>query len=190
MYLKLIITFGLITLINCKYLLVDVDDHKSAITPTNENDNILARCDFPPCYPPPRNYVNPKSRIFPLITCTYKCGGNWLPLDSNWLYKTRSINQKFDGAKGKKLLPMTQNDRRDSSRKAPTCITEQSSCSWQLNCCDGLFCNNGKCHKRNEFRNDDCSKMKCGETCIVEGDMVGMCNAKKECSFEYDNLRC
>ena len=171
------------TLINSKYLLVDVDDHTSSITPTNENDNISARCDFPPCYPPPRNYVNPKSRILPFFTCTGVCPGNWS-------YKKVVNTLKSDGAKGKKLLPMTQNFRRDSSRTVPSCITEQSSCSWQLHCCDGLFCNNGKCHKRNEFRNDDCSKMKCGENCIVEGDMVGMCNATKECSFEYDNLGC
>ena len=35
-----------------------------------------------------------------------------------------------------------------------------------------------------------CEDKHCGSTCIVEGDMAGMCNAKKECSFDYDNLGC
>ena len=226
MYLSLIFGFGLIILINGKYLLVDVDVHKNAVLPTNENNNILARCDFPPCYPPPRNNLNqklgcdfppchppPRNNLnqklgcdfppcyppprndlnqklgcIPCLTCPGIC-------TKNWVHKTRAYDQKFDDAKGEKILPKAQNNRLDFSPKDPSCITEQSSCEIMndiMACCDGLFCKNGKCHKGNGFdhMNDDCSKMKCGENCIVEGDMVGMCNAKQECSFEYHNLGC
>ena len=259
MYLSLIFGFGLIIIINGKYLLVDIDVHKNAVLPTNENDNILARCDYPPCYPPPRKNLNqklgcdfppcyppPRNNLNQKLGCDfppcYPPPRNNLnqkldfdfppcypPPRNNINQKlecdfppcyppprkehkrrmdcipcltcpgictrslgARAIEQKFNNTEVKKILPTPKNDRFGSRSKVPSCITEQSSCSWNyaMECCDGLFCNNGKCSKRNEFRDDDCSKMKCGENCIVEGDMVGMCNAKQECSFDYDNLGC
>jgi len=35
-----------------------------------------------------------------------------------------------------------------------------------------------------------CSGHKCGDTCIVGGDMAGICDAVGACSFDYDNIRC
>ena len=37
---------------------------------------------------------------------------------------------------------------------------------------------------------DPCSGKACGDTCIVQGDMAGMCDATGACSFDYGNLGC
>ena len=41
-----------------------------------------------------------------------------------------------------------------------------------------------------EQSGDPCSSKACGDTCIVQGDMAGLCDSKGACSFEYDNLGC
>ena len=41
-----------------------------------------------------------------------------------------------------------------------------------------------------EQSGDPCSGKACGDTCVVQGDMAGMCDSKGACSFEYDNLGC
>merc|ERR1712066_600968 len=35
-----------------------------------------------------------------------------------------------------------------------------------------------------------CKGKNCGDTCIVGGDMAGMCSWDGQCSFEYNNLGC
>jgi tyrosinase len=35
-----------------------------------------------------------------------------------------------------------------------------------------------------------CNNKACGDTCIMEGDMAGMCNNDGVCSFDYGNLGC
>ena len=37
---------------------------------------------------------------------------------------------------------------------------------------------------------DPCSGKACGDTCVVQGDMAGMCDSTGACSFDYDNLGC
>jgi choice-of-anchor A domain-containing protein len=37
---------------------------------------------------------------------------------------------------------------------------------------------------------DPCGDKDCGDTCIVNGDMAGMCNSAGDCSFDYGNLGC
>ena len=41
-----------------------------------------------------------------------------------------------------------------------------------------------------EIGDDLCEGKQCGDTCVVEGDMAGQCNATLDCSFDYDNLGC
>ena len=36
----------------------------------------------------------------------------------------------------------------------------------------------------------ECDGKVCGDTCIVERDMAGMCDSQGKCSFDYDNLKC
>jgi len=40
------------------------------------------------------------------------------------------------------------------------------------------------CH----YEEPECTS--CGSTCIVQGDMAGMCDNNLQCSFDYDNLGC
>ena len=108
MYLSLIFGSGLIILINGKYLLVDVDVHKNAVLPTKENNSILARCDFPPCYPPPRKEHKQRMDCIPCLTCPGICTRS---------LEARAIKQKFNNTEGKKVLPMPQNDRFNSTSK-------------------------------------------------------------------------
>ena len=36
----------------------------------------------------------------------------------------------------------------------------------------------------------ECAGRKCGDLCIVEGDMAGTCDAVGACSFHYDDIKC
>ena len=36
----------------------------------------------------------------------------------------------------------------------------------------------------------ECDGKVCGDNCIVEGDMAGLCDSHGKCSFDYDNIKC